>query len=162
MSKPQEQIRKNLILAKNDSRFYIVSDFLNNPVSFASFAAMFPKVLLCFWLLMCFVLMVKYTFGPHITFLTPQQIIYTFKDNTDWCNKVDTQVQLHTPATFNALESQLCWIFIVWLFLYRAIYFAAYSTAKEKLNGVLEPDSTQVHMVSAGLAGKNHMCGPSF
>ncbi|XP_035392004.1 solute carrier family 25 member 36-A [Electrophorus electricus] len=35
----------------------------------------------------------------------------------------------------------------------RAIYFAAYSTAKEKLNGVLEPDSTQVHMVSAGLAG---------
>ncbi|KAK1786686.1 hypothetical protein P4O66_017083 [Electrophorus voltai] len=34
-----------------------------------------------------------------------------------------------------------------------AIYFAAYSTAKEKLNGVLEPDSTQVHMVSAGLAG---------
>ncbi|XP_012988762.2 solute carrier family 25 member 36-A [Esox lucius] len=35
----------------------------------------------------------------------------------------------------------------------RAIYFAAYSTAKEKLNGVFEPDSTQVHMVSAGLAG---------
>ncbi|XP_062849863.1 solute carrier family 25 member 36-A [Trichomycterus rosablanca] len=35
----------------------------------------------------------------------------------------------------------------------RAIYFAAYSTAKEKLNGVLESDSTQVHMVSAGLAG---------
>ncbi|XP_010768719.1 solute carrier family 25 member 36-A [Notothenia coriiceps] len=35
----------------------------------------------------------------------------------------------------------------------RAIYFGAYSTAKEKLNGVLEPDSTQVHMVSAGLAG---------
>ncbi|KAL7876467.1 hypothetical protein AOLI_G00114300 [Acnodon oligacanthus] len=34
----------------------------------------------------------------------------------------------------------------------RAIYFAAYSTAKEKLNAVLEPDSTQVHMVSAGLA----------
>ncbi|XP_035614307.2 solute carrier family 25 member 36-A isoform X2 [Oncorhynchus keta] len=35
----------------------------------------------------------------------------------------------------------------------RAIYFASYSTAKEKLNGVFEPDSTQVHMVSAGLAG---------
>ncbi|TMS06978.1 Solute carrier family 25 member 36-A, partial [Larimichthys crocea] len=35
----------------------------------------------------------------------------------------------------------------------RAIYFAAYSTAKEKMNGVLEPDSTQVHMVSAGMAG---------
>lgn len=35
----------------------------------------------------------------------------------------------------------------------RAIYFAAYSTAKEKLNGVLEPDSTQVHMASAGMAG---------
>uniref|UniRef100_A0A8D3D580 Solute carrier family 25 member 36a n=1 Tax=Scophthalmus maximus TaxID=52904 RepID=A0A8D3D580_SCOMX len=33
----------------------------------------------------------------------------------------------------------------------RAIYFAAYSTAKEKLNGVLEPDSTQVHMVSAAM-----------
>lgn len=39
----------------------------------------------------------------------------------------------------------------------RAIYFAAYSTAKEKLNGVLEPDSTQVHMVSAGMAG-NYIC----
>uniref|UniRef100_A0A8D2ZUN5 Solute carrier family 25 member 36a n=1 Tax=Scophthalmus maximus TaxID=52904 RepID=A0A8D2ZUN5_SCOMX len=35
----------------------------------------------------------------------------------------------------------------------KAIYFAAYSTAKEKLNGVLEPDSTQVHMVSAAMAG---------
>ncbi|KAG5847543.1 solute carrier family 25 member 36-A [Anguilla rostrata] len=35
----------------------------------------------------------------------------------------------------------------------RAIYFAAYSTAKEKLNSIFEPDSTQVHMVSAGLAG---------
>ncbi|KAJ8270192.1 hypothetical protein GJAV_G00111420 [Gymnothorax javanicus] len=35
----------------------------------------------------------------------------------------------------------------------RAIYFAAYSTAKEKLNSILEPDSTQVHMVSAGMAG---------
>lgn len=35
----------------------------------------------------------------------------------------------------------------------RAIYFAAYSTTKEKLNQVLVPDSTQVHMVSAGLAG---------
>ncbi|KAJ8274599.1 hypothetical protein COCON_G00092240 [Conger conger] len=35
----------------------------------------------------------------------------------------------------------------------RAIYFAAYSTAKERLNSILEPDSTQVHMVSAGLAG---------
>uniref|UniRef100_A0A8C6UKP5 Solute carrier family 25 member 36a n=1 Tax=Neogobius melanostomus TaxID=47308 RepID=A0A8C6UKP5_9GOBI len=35
----------------------------------------------------------------------------------------------------------------------RAIYFAAYSTAKERLNGVFAPDSTQVHMVSAGLAG---------
>ncbi|MBN3300640.1 S2536 protein, partial [Amia calva] len=35
----------------------------------------------------------------------------------------------------------------------RAIYFAAYSSAKEKLNGIFEPDSTQVHMVSAGLAG---------
>uniref|UniRef100_A0A3P8VV33 Solute carrier family 25 member 36a n=1 Tax=Cynoglossus semilaevis TaxID=244447 RepID=A0A3P8VV33_CYNSE len=35
----------------------------------------------------------------------------------------------------------------------KAIYFAAYSTAKEKLNGVLAPDSTQVHMLSAGMAG---------
>uniref|UniRef100_A0A3B4A446 Solute carrier family 25 member 36 n=1 Tax=Periophthalmus magnuspinnatus TaxID=409849 RepID=A0A3B4A446_9GOBI len=35
----------------------------------------------------------------------------------------------------------------------KAIYFAAYSTAKDKLNGVFEPDSTQVHMVSAGMAG---------
>ncbi|NP_001002667.1 solute carrier family 25 member 36-A [Danio rerio] len=35
----------------------------------------------------------------------------------------------------------------------RAIYFAAYSTSKEKLNNVFDPDSTQVHMLSAGLAG---------
>uniref|UniRef100_UPI00398F04F0 solute carrier family 25 member 36-A isoform X4 n=1 Tax=Pristiophorus japonicus TaxID=55135 RepID=UPI00398F04F0 len=35
----------------------------------------------------------------------------------------------------------------------RAIYFAAYSSSKEKLNTVLEPDSSQVHMVSAGVAG---------
>ncbi|XP_041733857.1 solute carrier family 25 member 36-A-like [Coregonus clupeaformis] len=35
----------------------------------------------------------------------------------------------------------------------RAIYFAAYSSAKERLNEVFEPDSTQVHMLSAGLAG---------
>uniref|UniRef100_A0A9J8ADM6 Solute carrier family 25 member 36a n=1 Tax=Cyprinus carpio carpio TaxID=630221 RepID=A0A9J8ADM6_CYPCA len=37
----------------------------------------------------------------------------------------------------------------------RAIYFAAYSTAKEKLNNVFDPDSTQVHMLSAGLAGRS-------
>ncbi|XP_036392886.1 solute carrier family 25 member 36-A-like [Megalops cyprinoides] len=35
----------------------------------------------------------------------------------------------------------------------RAIYFAAYSSTKERLNGVLEPDSKLVHMASAGLAG---------
>ncbi|KAA0718797.1 Solute carrier family 25 member 36-A [Triplophysa tibetana] len=35
----------------------------------------------------------------------------------------------------------------------RAIYFAAYSASKEKLNNVFDPDSTQVHMLSAGLAG---------
>ncbi|TSN03371.1 Solute carrier family 25 member 36-A [Bagarius yarrelli] len=35
----------------------------------------------------------------------------------------------------------------------RAIYFAAYSTSKERMNSILEPDSTQVHMVSAGMAG---------
>uniref|UniRef100_UPI00398EC5D3 solute carrier family 25 member 36-A isoform X5 n=1 Tax=Pristiophorus japonicus TaxID=55135 RepID=UPI00398EC5D3 len=34
----------------------------------------------------------------------------------------------------------------------KAIYFAAYSSSKEKLNTVLEPDSSQVHMVSAGVA----------
>ncbi|XP_067109867.1 solute carrier family 25 member 36-A-like [Osmerus mordax] len=35
----------------------------------------------------------------------------------------------------------------------RAIYFAAYSSTKEQLNTLLEADSTQVHMLSAGLAG---------
>uniref|UniRef100_A0A8C3T0U0 Solute carrier family 25 member 36 n=1 Tax=Chelydra serpentina TaxID=8475 RepID=A0A8C3T0U0_CHESE len=35
----------------------------------------------------------------------------------------------------------------------RAIYFAAYSNCKEKLNNIFEPDSTQVHMISAGVAG---------
>uniref|UniRef100_A0A671N0V0 Solute carrier family 25 member 36-A-like n=1 Tax=Sinocyclocheilus anshuiensis TaxID=1608454 RepID=A0A671N0V0_9TELE len=35
----------------------------------------------------------------------------------------------------------------------RAIYFAAYSSSKERLNCVFEPDSTQVHMTSAGIAG---------
>ncbi|XP_069473879.1 solute carrier family 25 member 36 isoform X2 [Ambystoma mexicanum] len=35
----------------------------------------------------------------------------------------------------------------------RAIYFAAYSGCKEKLNNVFTSDSTQVHMVSAGVAG---------
>ncbi|KAK2831647.1 hypothetical protein Q7C36_016733 [Tachysurus vachellii] len=35
----------------------------------------------------------------------------------------------------------------------RAIYFAAYSSTKERMNSMLEPDSTQVHMVSASMAG---------
>uniref|UniRef100_A0A8C2G1G0 Solute carrier family 25 member 36-A-like n=2 Tax=Cyprinus carpio TaxID=7962 RepID=A0A8C2G1G0_CYPCA len=35
----------------------------------------------------------------------------------------------------------------------RAIYFAAYSSSKERLNCVFEPDSTQLHMTSAGIAG---------
>lgn len=35
----------------------------------------------------------------------------------------------------------------------RAIYFAAYSNCKEKLNDVFDPDSTQVHMISAAMAG---------
>uniref|UniRef100_A0A8C3I579 Solute carrier family 25 member 36 n=1 Tax=Chrysemys picta bellii TaxID=8478 RepID=A0A8C3I579_CHRPI len=35
----------------------------------------------------------------------------------------------------------------------KAIYFAAYSNCKEKLNSIFEPDSTQVHMISAGVAG---------
>ncbi|EHB14754.1 Solute carrier family 25 member 36 [Heterocephalus glaber] len=34
----------------------------------------------------------------------------------------------------------------------RAIYFAACSNCKEKLNGVFDPDSTQVHMISAAVA----------
>ncbi|OWK05856.1 SLC25A36, partial [Cervus elaphus hippelaphus] len=34
----------------------------------------------------------------------------------------------------------------------RAIYFAAYSNCKEKLNGLFDPDSTQVHMISAAMA----------
>ncbi|KAK1332395.1 hypothetical protein QTO34_007070 [Cnephaeus nilssonii] len=37
----------------------------------------------------------------------------------------------------------------------RAIYFAAYSNCKEKLNGVFDPDSTQVHMISAAMAEIN-------
>uniref|UniRef100_A0A663LKY6 Solute carrier family 25 member 36 n=1 Tax=Athene cunicularia TaxID=194338 RepID=A0A663LKY6_ATHCN len=37
----------------------------------------------------------------------------------------------------------------------RAIYFAAYSNCKEKLNNIFSPDSTQVHMISAGVAGKD-------
>jgi solute carrier family 25 protein 33/36 len=36
---------------------------------------------------------------------------------------------------------------------FRAIYFAAYSNCKEKLNAVFDPDSTQVHMISAAMAG---------
>lgn len=43
---------------------------------------------------------------------------------------------------------------------HRAIYFAAYSTAKEKLNGILEPDSMQMHMVSAGMAGNDCFLPP--
>ncbi|XP_063105158.1 solute carrier family 25 member 36 isoform X2 [Cavia porcellus] len=35
----------------------------------------------------------------------------------------------------------------------RALYFAAYSNCKEKLNGIFDPDSTQVHMISAAMAG---------
>ncbi|XP_068601823.1 solute carrier family 25 member 36-A-like [Brachionichthys hirsutus] len=35
----------------------------------------------------------------------------------------------------------------------RAIYFAVYAAAKERLNSVLEPDSKQVHIASAGMAG---------
>ncbi|XP_077205056.1 solute carrier family 25 member 36 isoform X2 [Paroedura picta] len=35
----------------------------------------------------------------------------------------------------------------------RAIYFAAYSNCKETMNNIFEPDSTKVHMTSAGVAG---------
>ncbi|KAH0624007.1 hypothetical protein JD844_007267 [Phrynosoma platyrhinos] len=37
--------------------------------------------------------------------------------------------------------------------LQKAIYFAAYSNCKETLNNIFQPDSTQVHMTSAGVAG---------
>uniref|UniRef100_A0A8I5NBU2 Solute carrier family 25 member 36 n=1 Tax=Papio anubis TaxID=9555 RepID=A0A8I5NBU2_PAPAN len=39
----------------------------------------------------------------------------------------------------------------------RAIYFAAYSNCKEKLNDVFDPDSTQVHMISAAMAEKKNL-----
>ncbi|XP_058043457.1 solute carrier family 25 member 36 isoform X3 [Ahaetulla prasina] len=35
----------------------------------------------------------------------------------------------------------------------RALYFATYSKSKEIMNNIFEPDSTQVHMTSAGVAG---------
>ena len=35
----------------------------------------------------------------------------------------------------------------------RAIYFAADSNRKEKLNGLFDIDSTQVHMISAAMTG---------
>uniref|UniRef100_A0A8C5K019 Solute carrier family 25 member 36 n=1 Tax=Jaculus jaculus TaxID=51337 RepID=A0A8C5K019_JACJA len=35
----------------------------------------------------------------------------------------------------------------------RAIYFAAYSNCKDKLNGIFDPESTQVHMISAAMEG---------
>uniref|UniRef100_A0A8C7A901 Uncharacterized protein n=1 Tax=Neovison vison TaxID=452646 RepID=A0A8C7A901_NEOVI len=34
----------------------------------------------------------------------------------------------------------------------RAMYSAAYSNCEEKLNGVFDPHSTQVHMISAAMA----------
>lgn len=36
----------------------------------------------------------------------------------------------------------------------RAVYFAAYSGAKEKLNVIFEPESKKVHMLSAACAGE--------
>lgn len=41
------------------------------------------------------------------------------------------------------------------ILIFRAIYFAAYSNCKETLNNIFEPDSTKVHMTSAGVAGKD-------
>lgn len=38
---------------------------------------------------------------------------------------------------------------------FRALYFATYSKSKEIMNNIFEPDSTQVHMTSAGVAGKD-------
>ena len=65
------------------------------------------------------------------------------------------------PVFLNFFES-LSHCFNHGVISHRAIYFAAYSTAKEKLNGVLEPDSTQVHMVSAGLAGNDGSLSPAL
>lgn len=48
---------------------------------------------------------------------------------------------------------ELCVVTHVSCCVFRAIYFAAYSSSKERLNRVFEPDSTQVHMTSAGIAG---------
>ncbi|KAM6443576.1 solute carrier family 25 member 36 isoform 2-T2 [Liasis olivaceus] len=36
---------------------------------------------------------------------------------------------------------------------FKALYFATYSKCKEIMNNIFEPDSTQVHMTSAGVAG---------
>lgn len=41
---------------------------------------------------------------------------------------------------------------------FRAIYFAAYSKAKEIFNGLFVPNSGAVHMSSAGLAGEQSAC----
>lgn len=41
---------------------------------------------------------------------------------------------------------------------FRAIYFAAYSKAKEAFNGLLVPNSGVVHMSSAGVAGEQSAC----
>lgn len=70
---------------------------------------------------------------------------YTKSCTLSFCLSLIFTPGLHIVIIFNNSKK----------FCHRAIYFAAYSTAKEKLNGVLEPDSTQVHMVSAGMAGND-------
>lgn len=42
---------------------------------------------------------------------------------------------------------------VLFLFVGRAIYFAAYSKSKETFNGIFVPNSGVVHMSSAGFAG---------
>uniref|UniRef100_A0A8C2VGM0 Uncharacterized protein n=1 Tax=Chinchilla lanigera TaxID=34839 RepID=A0A8C2VGM0_CHILA len=44
------------------------------------------------------------------------------------------------------------------LFRGLALYFAAYSNCKEILSGVFDPDSTQVHMISAAMPSLNIYC----
>lgn len=44
-------------------------------------------------------------------------------------------------------------LFFVCLFFHRAVYFACYSKAKERFNGIFVPNSNIVHICSAGSAG---------
>ena len=70
----------------------------------------------------------------------------SLKGYTTKHTRTHTHSQMHSN-TVCVCPQTLC------VFALRAIYFAAYSSTKEQLNTLLEPDSTQVHMLSAGLAG---------